>query len=77
MKTVSKYLFELLKPRIEQLICVAETSIDVMLKEYPVFFKLGSCAGYLRLSRPATICDSVFVYRLERATAAGGGKPRV
>ena len=42
MKTVSKYLFELLKPHIEQLVCVAETSIDVMLKEYPVFTNSGS-----------------------------------
>jgi hypothetical protein len=41
MKTVSNYLFELLKPHISQLICVAETSLEVMLKEYPVFFNSG------------------------------------
>lgn len=41
MRTVSKYLFELLKPHIEQLICVAETSIDVMLKEHLVFLSSG------------------------------------
>ena len=41
MKTVSKYLFELLKPHITQLICVADASLEVMLKEYPVFLSSG------------------------------------
>lgn len=41
MRTVSRYLFELLKPHIEQLICVAEASLEVMLKEYPVFLSSG------------------------------------
>ena len=41
MKTVSKYLFELLKPHIGSLICVAEASLEVTLKEYPVFTRSG------------------------------------
>lgn len=41
MRTVSEYLYELYKPHIEQLVGVANTSIEVMLKEYPVFLSSG------------------------------------
>ena len=49
MKTVSNYLYELLKPHMEQLICVADTSVEVMLKEYPVF----TSSGYVKSSSDA------------------------
>lgn len=41
MKSISNYLYELLEPHMEQLICVAETSVEVRLKEYPIFTSSG------------------------------------
>lgn len=59
MKTVSKYLYELLKPDVEQLICVAETSLEVMLKEYPVFTSSGNV---MATSDPPDLLVSATLY---------------
>ena len=63
MKTVSEYLLKVLKPHLLQLSGVAKTSLELMLKEYPIFTSSGDISTS---SEPPDIVIAATLYSVTK-----------